>query len=53
MVEPTRIDAQELHARLCDVPDMPHRGPRRERLAVLLKALKQAYAAGQADAADG
>ncbi len=52
MTEPTRIDAQDLHGRLSAVPSMPHRGPYRERIAVLLKALKQAYEAGQADAVD-
>ena len=52
MTEPTRVNAQELHSRLSAVPPLPHRGSHRERIAVLLKALKQAYEAGQADASD-
>lgn len=59
MDKPTATDAKLIYARLCDFPSMPHRGLRRERLAVILKALTQAYEAGQAqasgraDAADG
>lgn len=52
MTKPTRKDALELHGRLCDVPAMPHRGPFRERISILSKALKAAYEAGLADAAD-
>ncbi len=52
MAEPTRVNAQDLHSRLSAIPSMPHRAPFRERIAILLKALKDAYAAGLADAAD-
>ena len=46
MPKPTKADAEQLHARLCTVPAMPHRGPSRERRTILLEALGQAYTAG-------